>query len=306
MKTVHTLFFSALVGAVALAMALPASAQNYGTGTATGPAEGSLFNSHANTPESDGRPGEYYFGLGVKAIKDGDYRHAVDMYKVAASWAYKPAEYNLGVMYFKGQGVPVDRSRGTAWMILAAEDGNALYVKARDLMVTALTKPEFQQADEIWNQLKPTYSDAVALQRAKARWAQTKASATGTRTGATGSEYLMVGSPGSAVRSAMVASSSKNAVPGLRGTVGAPPAATGWGVFTSGSIEDGSVSYRQFQQSDNPYDPAFIKNRTGKATIGPLQQVDFGRQAQPSDKVNPASSSSSSQPDSSGEPLRGI
>ena len=296
MKTLRTLLVSALAGAVALAVALPASAQNYGTGTANGPAEGSVFNSHPDTPESDGRPGEYYFGLGVQAIREGDYRHAVDMYKVAASWAYKTAEYNLGIMYFKGQGVPVDRPRGTAWMILAAEGGNTFFVKARDLMVTALTKPEFQQTDEIWNQLKPTYSDAVALQRAKARWAQTRASATGTRVGATGSEYLMVGNAGSAVRSTMVASSdTKNALPTLRGTVGTPPTATGWGVFNSGSIEDGSVSYQQFQQSDNPYDPIFVKNKTGNVMVEPLQPVKTGEEGAPKSSAPPASSSDPSQ-----------
>lgn len=257
------------------------AAPDYGSGASAG----SLSNGNFNTPESDGRPGVYYFDLGVEAIRKGDYGHAIDMYKVAASWAYKPAEYNLGIMYFKGQGMPADRARGAAWMILAAERGDPLYVRARDLMVTALTKAEFAHTDEIWNELKPTYGDAVALQRAKGRWAQVKAGTTGSHVGAAASEYLMVGAA-SGERAAMVFSSPKN------GTVGAPPSATGWGVFNSGSISDGSVSYQQFQQSDNPYSPIFLKNRTGTATVGPLQPVKpaASKSKQATDKTIPPSS----------------
>ncbi len=32
------------------------------------------------------------------------FRYAVDRYQVAASWGYKPAQYNLGIIYFKGEG----------------------------------------------------------------------------------------------------------------------------------------------------------------------------------------------------------
>lgn len=56
------------------------------------------------SPEDNARPGEHYFGLAVDAIKHKDFAFAIDMYKVAASWAYKPAEYNLAVMYARGQG----------------------------------------------------------------------------------------------------------------------------------------------------------------------------------------------------------
>lgn len=163
-------FFPVLfTGTVLLAAMGAASAQTDApTNTAAGPdyssdaSTGMMSDTNFNSPTSDGRPGVYFFALGVQAVKKGDYRHALGMYKVAASWAYKPAEYNLGVMYFKGQGVPVDRARGAAWMILAAERGTPSYVRARDLMVTALTNVQFQQADQIWNELKPTYGDASA------------------------------------------------------------------------------------------------------------------------------------------------
>lgn len=263
MKMHFVLPGSILSGAVVLALALPALAQNMVATTITAPdyassaGADSLSNGRHVFPESDGRPGVYYFNLGARAFRKHDYRHAIDMYKVAASWAYKPAEYNLAIMYFKGQGIPADRARGAAWMILAAERGNPFYVKARDLMVTTLTKPEFQQTDEIWNQLKPTYADAVALRRAKARWAQVKAATTGSRVGDASSEYLMVG----------------GTPKGIGSRPGVPPPVTGWGVFREALVTDGSVAYRQFQQSDNPYDPVFLKNRSGAVSVEALQPV---------------------------------
>ncbi|MGH8145144.1 MAG: tetratricopeptide repeat protein [Rhodanobacteraceae bacterium] len=280
-----------------MAIALPALAQNndasttitapdYASSAAT--ATDSISNGQYTSPETDGRPGVYYFDLGVRAFRKHDYRHAIDMYKVASSWAYKPAEYNLAIMYFKGQGVPVDRARGAAWMVLAAERGAPLYVKARDLMITALSKAEFARTDEIWNQLKPTYADAVALRRAKQRWARVKTSATGSHLGAVASEYLMVGN-------APKEPGTHGSNP-TTGAVGAPPHVTGWGVFKSALITDGSVAYRQFQQSDNPYDPVFLKNRSGTVSVEPLQSVKPAHDKSKKDNQSTNGSTHPSQP----------
>ncbi len=74
------------------------------------PAAFAQYYAYDSAPiRSDAVPGEYFFNLGVSAINHGDYKHAVEMYKVAASWGFKPAEYNLGVIFAKGEGgVPVD------------------------------------------------------------------------------------------------------------------------------------------------------------------------------------------------------
>ena len=65
------------------------------------------------TPEDAARPGERYYFNAVRAFRNKDYAFTIDMYEVSASWGYKPAQYNLGVMYFKGEGVPIDRPRGS-------------------------------------------------------------------------------------------------------------------------------------------------------------------------------------------------
>lgn len=161
-------------------------------------------------------------------------------------------------------------------MVLAGERGDSLYVKARDLMITALTKAGFKQTDEIWNGLKATYADAVALRRAKTRWAEVKASTTGSRVGAAASEYLMVGG--------------RPESPGIHGNdpktgaVGVPTVVTSWGVFKGAQVTDGSVAYRQFQQSDNPYDPVFLKNRGGTVSVEPLTPLRSDANKRPAKK----------------------
>ena len=270
-----------LLGMLPVAAVLPAEAQSstppkvitapdYGSGASAGP----MLDANFNTPESDGRPGVEFFILAVQAYQKGDYQHALKMYKVAASWAYKPAEYNLGVMYFKGQGVPVNRPLGAAWMVLAAERGNSLYVKARDDMVTLLTSSQFAETDELWGQLKKTYGDKVALRRAKAQWAWARTHQTGTMVGGTVGE-LRVG----------VQDRGHSPQPKIR-------VINSFQMMQSGSV-DGSIAYRQFQESDNPYSPIFLKNNSGTVEVEPLEQIKpaSSQSKQKTDKALPPSSS---------------
>lgn len=261
-----------LAATVILALGTPAMAQSNAAPVATaapdygsGAEAGALSNGNFNTPESDGRPGVYFFQLGSKAFHDKDYSHAVAMFKVAASWAYKPAEYDLGLMYFRGEGVPMDRPLGAAWMILAAERNQPQYVNARNLMITVLSDTEFAKTDELWRNLKGTYGDEVALRRAKAQWAWVRTHQTGTRVGG-------------AVGELSIGAFDKPTFKGGNLSGNAQGLEQGWGYLPGGSA-DGAVAYRQFEQSDDPYDPIFQKNLTGTATVGPLQPVKGDKDA---------------------------
>ncbi|MGA8277734.1 MAG: sel1 repeat family protein [Rhodanobacteraceae bacterium] len=220
-------------------------------------------------PETSGRPGEVFFREGAHAFMNKDYSFALEMYKVAASWAFKPAEYNLGVMYAKGQGVKVDLPRALAWMALAAERGDNTYVRAREVVYASMTNDQFAEANQIWRDLKTTYGDAVALQRAKTRWKEVLRSATGSHVGFVGD--LAVGSKSGAGSGQFIGSSNGNAPPPSDGHGGGTPAtvAISASQVTGGNQMDGSLAYRQLQQSDNPYDPKF-EQRIGTATVGPL------------------------------------
>lgn len=122
--------------------------------------------------------------------------------------------------------------------------------------------------------MKPTYADAVALRRAKAGWTRAGVSQTGSH----------LGHPIQAVG------------------VGAPDGRKNSRELIEGPSVDGSVAYRQFQKSNNPYDPIFLKNSpTGTATVGPLQQVESGDGEQPSAKKGGAASPLAQPASSSGE-----
>jgi hypothetical protein len=220
-----------------------------------------------NTPEADARPGEYYFMVAVHAFRKNDFAFAVQMYEVAASWAFKPAEYNLAVMYARGQGIPVDLPRGMAWMAMAAERNEKHYVEAREAIYAELTKEQFEQANVIWRELKKTYGDEVALRRAKARWAQVKSSMTGSRVGSVGN--LSVGMPNANDGDPSNQKGQKTGA-NVHTTAGTPAEITG------GNGVDGSIAYHQLRESDNPYDPKFRPGAIGKATVGEPTQVKDG------------------------------
>ena len=228
-----------------------------------------LQNKLGNTPEADGRPGEYYFLLGADAYRKRNYSFAIQMYEVSASWAYKPAEYNLGVMFARGDGVPIDLPRGLAWMALASERNEKHYVDAREAVYAEMSKEQFEQANVIWRELKPTYGDDVALRRAKARWAQVRASATGSHVGSVG--HLDVGTPAGGMNDAsnMRMGSPEKDKDFQRTWGGANHTSSSSAeVFGGGMEVDGTTAYRELRASDNPYDPKVRDPSIGTATVG--------------------------------------
>lgn len=55
-----------------------------------------------------------------------DYKQAAEWYRKAAEQGVAAAQYNLGVMYSNGQGVPQDPQEARKWFLKAAEQGVAL------------------------------------------------------------------------------------------------------------------------------------------------------------------------------------
>ena len=64
------------------------------------------------------------FSKGVVADKSGDYVEAVKWYRLAAEQGHASAQYNLGVMYDQGEGVPENDTEAVRWYRLAAEQGD--------------------------------------------------------------------------------------------------------------------------------------------------------------------------------------
>ena len=57
--------------------------------------------------------------------KSGDYATALREWTPLAKQGNASAQFNLGLMYRKGQGVPQDYKTAVKWYRLAAEQGNA-------------------------------------------------------------------------------------------------------------------------------------------------------------------------------------
>ena len=78
----------------------------------------------------------------TKAYEDGDYKTAYSLFEPLAEQGLPEAQYNLVVMYRKGQGVPEDYSAAAKWCKKAAEQGYApaqtslgvMYIKGQGVL----------------------------------------------------------------------------------------------------------------------------------------------------------------------------
>ena len=62
---------------------------------------------------------------GFEAAQRGDFATAMREWRPLAEAGVAKAQYNLGVMYDKGKGVPEDDTEAVKWYRLAAEQGHA-------------------------------------------------------------------------------------------------------------------------------------------------------------------------------------
>ena len=72
------------------------------------------------------------FEDGEAALGKGDYVTAAREYRKAAEQGHAEAQYNLGVMYRKGEGVPQSYVQAHMWFNLAATQGMEGAKETRD------------------------------------------------------------------------------------------------------------------------------------------------------------------------------
>ena len=65
------------------------------------------------------------FDEGMAAVRSGDYATALREWRPLAERGHADAQHNLGVMYFKGNGVPQNYAEALNWYKRAAEQGLA-------------------------------------------------------------------------------------------------------------------------------------------------------------------------------------
>jgi uncharacterized protein len=88
-----------------------------------------------------------------------DYAEAVRWYRKAAEQGLANAQFNLGLMYAKGQGVPQDYAEAPMWLNLAASrtsgDVQQKSAETRDLVARMMTAQQIAEAQRLAREWKP-------------------------------------------------------------------------------------------------------------------------------------------------------
>jgi len=98
--------------------------------------------------------------LGLLYEQGGDdcvpknYGEAVQWYRRAAEHGYVMAQYNLGLMYEDGRGVPQDYVQAYMWLNLAASN-NAGYAMLRDDLAKRMTSKQIAEGQKLSRNWKP-------------------------------------------------------------------------------------------------------------------------------------------------------
>lgn len=138
-------------------------------------------------------PGIYFHGKAKADYEAGRFEKARERFEMSARWADKLSQFNLGVMYYHGQGVPVDRARAWAWFKLSAERRYPTFMRMAGQVEAELGPDEFARAQAIYAELAAKFGDAVTIPRAERRMRRELRSAAGSRTGFIGAVTVIDG-----------------------------------------------------------------------------------------------------------------
>jgi TPR repeat protein len=87
---------------------------------------------------------------------------AMQWYGLAAEQGEPRAQYNLGLMYLNGQGVPSDVVKAYYWISLSAHRGNAHALDARDYVTEKMSSEQLGEA----KRLVKDYEEQAAQRKA--------------------------------------------------------------------------------------------------------------------------------------------
>jgi TPR repeat protein len=76
-------------------------------------------------------------------------------YRKAAEQGHAGAQYNLGVMYATGKGLPEDYVLAYMFLSLAAGQGNSQATQAKDGLVPKMTPSQRAEAEQLTREWKP-------------------------------------------------------------------------------------------------------------------------------------------------------
>ncbi len=177
----------AIMMAVGLALAGSALAQgSVSTDQATSEdlKQVALLRSMMEIPTiADQHPDVYYRNLGIEAYQDGDKQRALQMLLKSSSYADKLSQAMVAMMYWNGEGTPVDRPRAYAWMDLAADRGYHDLLVQRERYWSQLSEAERKQALDVGRGVYDEYGDKRSLDRLQQKLSAVAARVTGSHAG---------------------------------------------------------------------------------------------------------------------------
>ena len=116
-----------------------------------------LTESEKILQQASGGSSAAQFNLGVMYDKgDGvtqDYKEAFKWYELAAKQGFAEAQYNLGLMYEKGQGAIENYLLAHAYLNLAASSGDKDAATYRDTLSTKMTSEQLAEAQKLAKEL---------------------------------------------------------------------------------------------------------------------------------------------------------
>jgi len=100
-------------------------------------------------------PSNADFDAGVAAFERGDYATAFREFKPLAEKGETAAQYNLGLMYSQGRGVPQDYVQAHMWFNLAAAQDIKYAADSRDEIANGITPAQIAEAQRLAREWKP-------------------------------------------------------------------------------------------------------------------------------------------------------
>ena len=100
------------------------------------------------------------FGYGpvvLRLLVPQDAGEAVHWWRLAADQGYAIAQYNLGVMYADGRGVPQDYVAAHMWANLAAAQGEENARELRDLLAERMSSGQIAAAQRAAREWRPAF-----------------------------------------------------------------------------------------------------------------------------------------------------
>ncbi len=97
---------------------------------------------------------------GRAAFQRGDYATALREWRPLAEQGVAEAQYNLGVMYGNGEGVPQDEAQAYMWFKLASStfppgENRNIAVKSHDTVAKRMTPAQISEAQKLAREWKP-------------------------------------------------------------------------------------------------------------------------------------------------------